>query len=431
MEVSKYNRIVNTEKLAFNAFSGALCEFDSKEWKMFKEILAKPNNTFSREYEQIRKKMFELGYLIPEGYSEIDILKTKYLKTKFDPRYMVLTIIPTLNCNFACTYCYEKDKRGLMSNEVAESLLDFVNDKILRDNIQYLDVHWYGGEPLLAFDLIEDLSENFIKICEERGIYYQAMMVTNGFLLDNIKVKRLRDQHLTFLQITIDGPKNVHDQRRFLKGRRGSFDTIIKNLLYASKYFKVAIRVNVDRENAASLNELLEYLQSIGLHKNKNITIYCERAWGALSCRKKTIEFSREEFTNISCSFNEKVLTTGFKIDLPFIVRDAYCVADKLNGFVINYDGSILKCWEDLEDEKEMINMKIGTVKDGITNLNKFSGWMNISPFEDPECVDCEILPLCMGGCPKFIMKGHKLCEHAVRAYERYIYFFRRNQGRR
>ena len=82
MEVSKYNRIVNTEKLAFNAFSGALCEFDSKEWKMFKEILAKPNNTFSREYEQIRKKMFELGYLIPEGYSEIDILKTKYLKTK-------------------------------------------------------------------------------------------------------------------------------------------------------------------------------------------------------------------------------------------------------------------------------------------------------------------------------------------------------------
>ena len=75
-----------------------------------------------------------------------------------------LIIMPTEQCNFRCQYCYESFKFGKMSLEMQDAIINFVRKNIYK----YTEVHldWYGGEPLLAFDVIQYISENVLKICK-------------------------------------------------------------------------------------------------------------------------------------------------------------------------------------------------------------------------------------------------------------------------
>ena len=72
------------------------------------------------------------------------------------------------------------------------------------------------------------MSKKFIEICDKYGVRYQANIITNGYLLNKEIVKELEDIHVKHIQVTIDGPKDIHDKRRFLKGKQGTFDKIFK-----------------------------------------------------------------------------------------------------------------------------------------------------------------------------------------------------------
>jgi uncharacterized protein len=85
---------------------------------------------------------------------------------------------------------------------------------------------WYGGEPLLAIDTIDYLTQEFLKLCGDK-VKYTAAMVTNGYNLNKDNVNRLKKLKVKRVQITIDGPKIIHDERRKLSNGKGSFDKII------------------------------------------------------------------------------------------------------------------------------------------------------------------------------------------------------------
>src|SRR5699024_5938565 len=123
---------------------------------------------------------------------------------------------PTLSCNFGCPYCYEEPKSGFMSEEVQKSILDMITEAAKRR--KDISVTWYGGEPLIAKDIIFNMSEKIINICEENDCDYSSYIVTNGYLVTDEIIENFKKYKITGAQITIDGPPEIHNSRRFLKG---------------------------------------------------------------------------------------------------------------------------------------------------------------------------------------------------------------------
>ncbi|WP_343750137.1 radical SAM protein, partial [Paraclostridium ghonii] len=113
-------------------------------------------------------------------------------------------------------------------------------------------ITWYGGEPLLAKDIIAEFSKRVIEITEREGVYFSSYIVTNGYLIDDEVIQIFKDSKITGAQITIDGPPIIHNKRRILKNSSDeTFDKIVGNIkkLIAGGISNVAIRINIDKTN--------------------------------------------------------------------------------------------------------------------------------------------------------------------------------------
>ncbi len=245
-------------------------------------------------------------------------------------------------------------------------------------------------------------------------------IVTNGYLLNEKIISSLKDFKVEYIQITADGPPHIHNRRKILKSGKGTFDIIYKNLVKAGEHFPVFVRVNLDRENYPYINELLEYFKNTP----SSIKLYPARAahiWNEKFKNEK--EFTREEFAKVMREFYIKCIENKINYDFVFLVmREAYCVASFINGFVINYDGGLYKCWEDLDTDESMKRFKLGDVWKGVTNTSLYIKWILSSPFNHQKCINCVLLPSCMGGCPAVIVKSHKfLCDYDKFSVEEYI----------
>ncbi|MDR0659938.1 MAG: 4Fe-4S cluster-binding domain-containing protein [Prevotellaceae bacterium] len=100
---------------------------------------------------------------------------------RHDIANIALTVVPTQACNFKCTYCYESSRpNNYMNKEVADKLVKYIAS--MSDRLDFLQISWYGGEPLLAINQIVSLTKEFEKLNIKS---YMASIVTNGYLLNN------------------------------------------------------------------------------------------------------------------------------------------------------------------------------------------------------------------------------------------------------
>lgn len=136
------------------------------------------------------------------------------------------------DCNFRCTYCYEKFEKGAMSKEIAESIIRFIEKDVTENREKYdkIQLFWFGGEPLLNLKIIEFLSNKILQIAEENDLEYSSDITTNGYLLNSRVFQRLVSLKINSFQITIDGTQEYHDKQRVLKNGQGTYTRIIKNL---------------------------------------------------------------------------------------------------------------------------------------------------------------------------------------------------------
>ena len=102
-----------------------------------------------------------------------------------------LTICPTMGCNFNCPYCFENHKQGKMTEEVQADVAALAERLLNTSRAKSLSVTWFGGEPLLAPDVIEALSEKLMALAKEQGADYSAGIVSNGYLLTPEAVEML------------------------------------------------------------------------------------------------------------------------------------------------------------------------------------------------------------------------------------------------
>lgn len=321
-----------------------------------------------------------------------------------------LIILAHGDCNFRCKYCYEKFENCSISDNVI-SIVEFARNIIKQNNFKNLHISWFGGEPLLGYQEILDISENLMILASEHGLIYTADMTTNGYLLNEERlIKLVNDCKVTFYQITIDGAKEGHDYQRILKNGGASYEKILANLIVASKTdlnFMITIRMNISQENYKYIEEfLVGDAQKFKNDKRFNFSFQNVGDWG---CGDRDNDYNVSIFyEDVALSFSIKALKMGFKLYDNFLLNNYMgCYAQRKNSYVIDTKGNLLKCTVALYNDEN----KIGTLVNADIDDEKHNLWINNYDFNS-KCLDCEFLLICKGGaCPKRSILGNESFE--------------------
>lgn len=174
----------SSQTIFYNSRTNALALLEAENYTQYKAFCE--DGTAITD-EKFLKDLTYGGFLVDDEIDELALIRFSLLQSRFGNHHLGLTIAPTSDCNFRCIYCYEKDslRKSTMTEEVQNSLIDYV--KRIAPIISDISVSWYGGEPLLALDIIERLTGEICAICEENKIGYRASIVTNGYLLDLLR----------------------------------------------------------------------------------------------------------------------------------------------------------------------------------------------------------------------------------------------------
>jgi uncharacterized protein len=404
-KTSNYNFFFNAKDgthLAFNAMSGGFAKITASNYPVVQRMLRKPNNykPATEAEKELWNALLNGQFIIEQGQDELEVLKVRNRLARFGTSTLGLAIAPTLDCNFKCKYCYADIKSETMDSAVQSSLIQFVKNK--SDTIKHLNITWLGGEPFLAFNIIKNLTNHFVKVCDKKNINYSAGIITNGYLLSKEVFSQLSEQKINFIQITLDGPQNIHDKRRPLKNGGGTFDTIIRNLeniIDIREDIAIAVRVNIDKMNKESAEHLLDTLRIkkldqkliVGPAQVEAVTKSCKNI--SDSCLSDTSFYKDVEVT-----FTETLLRKDMKVYKKPLIRGGYCGADGISTFVVDPLGNLYKCWNDVGVRESMVGY---INQEGQIKLNKkITKWLAWDPFEKEACRACKFLPICMGGCP-------------------------------
>lgn len=352
---------------------------------------------WSESEATLMKQLSYGGFITDHKDSDFEQLKFRYRQHRYDSRSMGLVIAPTMACNMGCAYCFESNKHGRMTPKVVEGLIEFVEKRgpILQD----FQVTWYGGEPLLALDIIEDLATAFMDLAKEYKFAFSAGgIMTNGYLLSKDNVDRIKRLQLGEIQVTIDGPARIHNQKRPLKNGKDSFHTIIENIAYAATQVSTVIRINVDKSFTLDMiKELCDELDSAGL-KNKVGMFFGQLEPSTVACANIAEScYGTKSFSETEMEFYRVLSTEGFTVEkLPQPIL-TFCLAQRQNSFLIDSDGDLYRCFNYVGDKSKAVGNILNPVD---FTHPEFLRLFSFDPFEHRICRDCSILPMCMGGCP-------------------------------
>lgn len=387
--------------LAFNAVTGAVGMMTPDHYAVYQRLTDKLSNgngdqLDAREQELLGQLQYG-QFVIDDSLEELDWLKFRYRKLRYDPTSMGLVIAPTMACNMACEYCFEANKKGKMQPQVVDAVGGFVEK--LATNLTELQTTWYGGEPLLAMDTIAALTESFVDLGERYKFTYQSLgMISNGYLLSESVTDQLVELKIGEIQITLDGPARIHNKKRPLKNGRDSFETIIENMQYAADKLPIAIRVNLDKSFTLEVvEELLDELEEAGL-RDKAPLYFGQLEPATQACANISDScHETKAFSETEIDYYRLLLQRQFPIQkLPHPVA-TFCFAQIANSFLIDPDGDLYRCFNYAGDKSRAM----GNIQHTVTYQHpEFNHLFSFDPFEDSQCRSCNILPICMGGCP-------------------------------
>lgn len=317
-----------------------------------------------------------------------------------------IMVVLNLDCNFACTYCYEGGMKGklYMSDETADQLVDFIKNNFPLHKKSLL-IDFYGGEPLLSIGLIKYISRSLKAFTESRGASYGFTLVSNGSLFTKKTAEELIAFGLQGVKICLDGPAETHNQSRPFKSGAGSFDTLIKNIKETCDIAKIGIGGNYTRNNYEKFPLLLNYLTTEGLTTDKIATVKFDPV-----TKQPEGEFAPPDSMGGCASINEPWLSGIAMYLREEILKRGYntqklmpmtCMVESADSYVVNFNGVIYKC-------PGFIGKKGYEVGDLLTGVRDYTPY-NLGIWKNEDCTGCEYLPLCFGGCRymKFLRDGN------------------------
>src|SRR5690606_2147826 len=195
-------------------------------------------------------------------------LESFFRELREDHRHLRVTLLTTLQCNFACDYCIQGDhgdynaSAAKMTPATAVRVHDWLVSRLDELQPERFTITFFGGEALLNLPVVYQLAESLSAACGSRGIPMAINLITNGLLLTEAVVDRLLPYGLNGVKITLDGDKPTHDRLRPLRGGQGTFDRILRNMSAVASKVRLSVGGNFDVESAASYPALVDHLRS-------------------------------------------------------------------------------------------------------------------------------------------------------------------------
>lgn len=265
-----------------------------------------------------------------------------------------LILLPTEQCNFRCTYCYEDFEIGRMKSETIQAIKRLIWRRA--DGLTSLSISWFGGEPLLAQAVVEEISGHIVEISKANpSLNYDADMTTNGYLLNRRVAGRLAELGITLFQVSLDGPEEHHNKTRVRYSGKGSFDTIWRNLVSIRESdlpVEVLLRVHLTPTNVLSMPDFLVRIRDIFLSDSRFSVLLkpVERMGGP---HNDTIDSLEEDERASAIRELEPILQASRANSL--YSGPTICYAAAANSFMIRADGTVGKCTVALNDPSNSI----------------------------------------------------------------------------
>ncbi|MEH1770949.1 MAG: radical SAM protein [Nostoc sp.] len=311
-------------------------------------------------------------------------------------KLLELIILPTEQCNFRCIYCYEDFSIGRMQPETIAGIKAILNKRC--PNLSYLNLSWFGGEPLVAKNIVLDISEYALSLVSKYPhIHYSGNMTTNGYLLDLNTASALANVGVIKYQISLDGPREIHDQSRIRADGKSTFERIWTNLLAirdSSLPIYLNLRLHFTVDTVKLIDPLLEDIKREFLPDSR-FSIYfksIERLGGSNDASIKI--YSETEKNAAIKTLEAKLFGENLQSPQNTAFPDNYvCYASRPNSLVIRANGSVGKCTVALSDERN----NIGTLRsDGRLDLiqGRFAPWVRGIQTLDPDVLGCPLVSL-------------------------------------
>ena len=238
------------------------------------------NNIEDIGLQKLSKDLF----LIEDNVDEYQVVYNQYMNKIYHSEEFHLTLLPTLDCNLRCWYCFEQHIEGSkMSESLKESLLIYIEQILNRKDIKNITFELFGGEPLLFFkDNVYPLLKRTKDLVDVHKKKIQLLIITNGILLTSENIELLREFDV-FYQITIDGCRNKHNIVKKIKDKKddSSYDLVMRNIANLSKEPNVHINLRINYDDH-TLKHITEIISSIDTIDRSKIKIHLERVWQTL-----------------------------------------------------------------------------------------------------------------------------------------------------
>lgn len=378
------------------------------------EILSNLEKKYSTDPDVTKKD-------IEECYSQIEELKNAgklFKNDEFEPmagelkartsgvvKALCLHIAHT--CNLNCSYCFASQgkyhgERALMSFEVGKRALDFlVENSGTRRN---LEVDFFGGEPLMNFDVVKKLVEYARSIEKEKGKNFRFTLTTNGVLVDD-DVIEFSNREMSNVVLSLDGRKEVHDRYRVDYAGNGSFEKIVPKFqkFVASRGGKnYYMRGTFTHANPDFLEDIKTMLDLGFSELSMEPVVAAEDDPAALT--KSDREIVMKQYEDLA-----KLMLERDREGKPFTfyhymidLKGGPCIYKRISGcgsgteyMAVTPWGDLYPCHQFVGDEK----FKLGDIWNGVQNKDVQNEFASCNVYAREECRDCWAKLYCSGGC--------------------------------
>lgn len=319
-------------------------------------------------------------------------------------RIFSLHFEPTIQCQLRCDYCFENgiDRGKGMTEEVFLRSVDWLDRYFVEHpEVEVLRLIFFGGEPLLRKDIVRRSLGVYSKLAEKHQLEYITEIITNGELLTEDVAQFFSGYNWKRVQITLDGPREIHDARRHGESGRPTFEAVWQNVLMLARTSYVSaidIRLSMDRGNAEHIPRLLEFMADSGVQEKIRLSIGFTESSFYVTIKEVEEKWQAKQALHV----------WGVARNLGFKIPDEYasgplCVAQAKHSAVLQPDGNLQKCFC-TSGQNEHAFGSVFKNSDTYTRDVRYENWKRLD-----QCIEerCPYLPVCGGGCTY-----HAVVEH-------------------
>lgn len=313
------------------------------------------------------------------------------------------------DCNLACKYCFAEEgeyhgRRALMSFEVGKKALDFLVAN--SGNRRNLEVDFFGGEPLLNWDVVRRLVEYGRTLEEPNNKRFRFTFTTNGVLL-NDEIMEFCNREMSNVVMSLDGRQEVNDCMRPFRNGRGSYDIIVPKFQKFAKEREALgkdyyVRGTFTRNNMDFADDILHFAD-LGFTQMSMEPVVAEEN-AEYGIREEDLPRIMDEYDRLAKEFiKRKKEGRGFNFfHFMLDLTAGPCVAKRMSGCGSGTEYLAVTPWGDFYPCHQFVGMEeflLGNVDEGIKKPEIVSEFKSCNVYAKPECKNCFARFYCSGGC--------------------------------